>query len=173
LRAHLTNLRIGKGATDALKQSLKNFIDENSQRMYQNASKILTEKLNEMRLLLSREIATAAREAQGKLKKDILHVINLGGVGKASTKSKATAELRAQVKNSLLDMEESWLKELETPEDLRARNPFVNISIHGASDDEGNDDDHSDDSEESEESEEESESSDEDCNDLDDGDYKA
>lgn len=137
--------------------------------MYQDASNVLTDKLNDMRQVLSREIAIAARQAQGKLKKDILRVITLGGVGETSTKSTATAELRGRVKQGLIAMEEAWMKELESPNDLRSRNPFENMPIHGP-DGEEDDDDRSDVS--SNPSESESESSEEDNDDSDDSDFE-
>lgn len=135
--------------------------------MYQDASSVLSAKLKDLRLDLGKQIVLAARQSQNKLKKDVMRVINLGGVGEKSGKSTATAELREKVKQGLEDMEKAWLKVVESPEELRAENPFTNIPTTCDSDEEEDDDGHSDVSSDSSESE----SSDEDNDDSDDSDY--
>lgn len=138
--------------------------------MYQDAADALSNELVGMRLMLSKEVAAAARQAQGKLKKDILRVISLSGVGETSTKSMPTAELRRLVKNSLAAMDEAWAKELQNPTtDLRARNPFAVLAPNHAPSEDSEDEGDSDDSDVSSEASESESSEDEDS---DDGDYE-
>ncbi|KUJ18396.1 uncharacterized protein LY89DRAFT_781452 [Mollisia scopiformis] len=128
----------GKGALARLKQLLRDFAKDKAQPMYHEASETLGKELDNMRGVLSKEIAAAARQAQAKLKKDILSVISQGRFDEKAAKSVATAELRSQAKNGLLALEEAWASELVNPStDLRARDAFAGSAQDpDASDDE-------------------------------------
>lgn len=122
-------LLIGKGATTQLKQSLKDFTKTKAQNIYHEASDTISGELATMKSILSREIGIAARNPETKLKKDILNVISRGTTSEKASKSVATAELRRQVKNGLIALEEAWMQELENPlTDLRARDPFAAVT---------------------------------------------
>lgn len=134
--------------------------------MLEKTSKTLTAELDKMGKVLSSGLATAAGTSQRKLKRDIVRMINLGGVHESSLGSAATAELRRLILKELVVMDETWNKELHDPSvDLRARNPFANVVHNEADEDEKFSD--------VEVSDEDSmsESSEEDNDDSDDSDY--
>lgn len=90
-------------------------------------------------------------------------VINLRAFSETATKSVATAELRIQVKNSLVALEQAWMEELENPSESRSRNPFDALVLNYEPSDDKNDANMSDTSE--------SDSSKEDNDDLNDSDF--